>query len=148
MWLDAILAYLHFTAVFVFFAFLSIEAWLLRSPVFAARAGELLRADAWYWGATAAVLVTGLARLFLGAKGEAFYLHAPLYVKLALFAAAAGLSLAPSATFRRWVREAAQAQHWTAPESERVHARRRMMLVVHVAAAIPLAAVLMARGLP
>src|SRR6188768_3223989 len=58
MWTDAIFAYLHFTALFVFFAFLSIETWLLRTPVDGARAAELALADRWYWGSFAAVLVT------------------------------------------------------------------------------------------
>ena len=37
MWLDAALAYLHFAAVFTLFAFLTVEAVLLRAPLDAAR---------------------------------------------------------------------------------------------------------------
>jgi putative membrane protein len=148
MWTDAILAYLHFTAIFVFFAFLSIETWLLRTPIDSARAAELALADRWYWGSFAAVVATGLARLFFGAKGMAFLMHGyGLPVKLLLVAAVAFLSLAPRSLFRRWSREAASNPQWTAPEPERLRARRRLMLVVHVASLVPLLAVMMTRAL-
>jgi len=149
MWLDATLAYLHFSAVFIFFGFLSIELWLVRSPVDAARAGELRRADVWYWGAAAAVLLTGAARLFLGARGFAFHAHSgPLYLKVLLFGAIAALSLAPRVTFRHWAREAATVPRWKAPEAQRLGTRRRLMATLHIAALLPLLAALMARGLP
>ena len=148
MWTDAIFAYLHFTALFVFFAFLSIETWPLRTPVDGARAAELALADRWYWGSFAAVLVTGLARVFFGAKGVAFLVHGySLPVKLVLVAAVAFLSLAPRAAFRRWSREAAANPQWRASDPERLRARGRLMLVVHIASLIPLLAVVMARGL-
>jgi putative membrane protein len=148
MWTDASLAYLHFTAIFVFFAFLSIETWLLRTPIDGVRAAELALADRWYWGSFAAVVATGLARLFFGVKGIAFLMHgAGLPVKMLLVVAVAYLSLAPRSTFGRWSREAATRATWQAPEPERLHARRRLMLVVHVAAVIPLVAAIMARGL-
>jgi len=148
MWIDATLAYLHFTALFVFFAFLSIETWLLRTPVDGARAAELALADRWYWGSFAAVVATGLARAFFGAKGIEFVAHGySLPVKVLLVAAVAFLSLAPRSVFRRWVREAAANAAWRAPEAERVRARSKLMLVVHVASLIPLFAVMMARAL-
>ena len=33
MWLDAILAYLHFTAIFVFFSFLVVETMMMRGTL-------------------------------------------------------------------------------------------------------------------
>lgn len=144
MWFDALLAYLHFTAVFAFFAFLSIELYLVRSTVDAARASELARADLWFWGSTVAVAVTGIARLFAGAKGAAFYTHAwPLYAKLVLLAVVAVLCLKPAAAYRRWAAPGAA----DVPEAERTAVRRRLMGIVHAASLIPLLAVLMARGL-
>ena len=148
MWLDATLAYLHFTAVFAYFAFLSIELYLVRTPLDGARVPELRRADAWHRGSIAAVVATGLARLAFGAKGLAFYAASwPLYAKLVLFAAAAGLCLAPSAAFRRWARSAAADPDWRVPDAERLAARRRLMSAVHIIALAPLLAAFMARGL-
>jgi putative membrane protein len=143
MWIDALLGYLHFTAVFAFFAFLSIELYLVRSSLDAARARELARANIWYWGSVAAVAATGVARLFAGAKGAAFHVHAwPLYAKLLLFVAVAGLTLKPAAAYRRWV-----AAGTAVPDAERIAVRGRLMAAVHAAALIPLLAALMARGL-
>jgi putative membrane protein len=148
MWLDALFAYLHFTAAFAFFAFLSVELYLVRSPLDAGRVRELCRADLWYWGCAAAVLATGLARLALGAKGASLHLDAwPFWAKLALFGLAAAMSAAPSAAFRRW-RRALGDPRFAVPEAERAGARKRLMATIHVAALIPLLAVLMARGLP
>jgi len=148
MWIDALLAYAHFTAAFVLFAFLSIEVYLVRGRIDPARALELRRSDAWYWGAMAAVIATGIARLYLGAKGAAFHTQAwPLYVKLALLAATIAFSLRPAAAFRRWMKPAQADARWIAPDAERIAVRRHLMAAIHVAALIPLAAVLMARGL-
>jgi uncharacterized membrane protein len=44
MWLDAMLAYLHFTAIFTLFAFLSVELVLLKDDLTAAAIRRLGRA--------------------------------------------------------------------------------------------------------
>jgi putative membrane protein len=148
MWLDAILAYLHFTAIFVFFSFLVVETMMMRSTLDAAAVRVLGRVDIWYFGAGVAVLVTGFSRLVWGAKGADFYLSAwPVYVKVLLFLVVGALSVAPTLRCIRWRRRFGRDPPWRVPEAERRLVRKLVMIEVHIAALIPLFAVIMARGL-
>ena len=148
MWTDAILAYLHFTAIFILFAFLTVEIVLIRGALDAPAVRLLGRIDLWYFGAAAAVLVTGFLRLVLGAKGSDFYLNAwPIYAKLALFLAVGIISVTPTLTFIRWRRAFDHDAQWKVPDAERARMRRLIMIEVHLAALIPLVAVIMSRGL-
>ncbi|HET9578144.1 MAG TPA: DUF2214 family protein [Usitatibacter sp.] len=148
LWLDAVFAYLHFTAVFVLFAFLSIELVLLKGELAPAAIRMLGRMDIWYFGSTIVVLATGFARLVLGAKGPQFYLQSwPIYVKVALFLLVVVMSVKPTLGFIRWRRELDHDSAWRVPASEQRSLRRRVLLEVHIAALIPAFAVIMARGL-
>ena len=147
MVLDAILAYLNFSAIFILFAFLSVEAVMLRDPLDAAAIRKLGRIDLWYFGAAMAVLLTGFLRLGLGAKGADFYMGSwPFYVKIALFLAVGFISINPTMSFIRW-RRALDDGAWKLPGDEQRRVRRLVMIEVHLAALIPLFAVIMARGL-
>ena len=147
MVLDAILAYLHFSAIFILFAFLSVELVMLRDPLDAASIRKLARIDLWYFGAAMAVLLTGFLRLGLGAKGADFYMSSwPFYVKIALFFAVGIISVQPTMSFIRW-RRSLDDPAWKLPEAEQRRVRRLVMIEVHLAALIPLFAVIMSRGL-
>ena len=105
MWLDAVLAYLHFTAVFVLFAFLTVEVVLARASLDAAAVRLLRRVDLWYFGAAMVTLATGLSRAIWGAKGWAFYAGDwVLHAKVTAFLAVAALSIPPTLAIRRWWR--------------------------------------------
>jgi putative membrane protein len=148
MWLDAALAYLHFTAIFLLFAFLTVEVVLLRGALEAPAIRLLGRVDIWYFGSAIGALATGFMRLALGAKGPDFYLGAwPIYLKLALFVAVALVSIRPTLTFIAWRRALDHDPEWQVPPPERASMRRLAMIEVHVAALIPLVAVFMSRGL-
>ena len=148
MTLDAILAYLHYMAIFVLFDFLTAQAMLLRAALDARAIGLVGRVDRWYFGAALATLATGLARLYLGAKGAGFYLGAwPVYAKLATFLLVAGVSIVPTVAFIRWRKALAADARWQVPPQEQARMRRLVMVEVHVAALIPVFAVMMARGL-
>jgi len=148
MWTDAIIAYLHFTAIFILFAFLTVEIVLIRGALDATAIRLIGRVDLWYFGAAIAVLVTGFMRLVLGAKGADFYLESwPIYAKLGLFLAVAALSVLPTLTFIRWRRALDHDASWKVPDAERRTTRRLIMIEVHLASLIPLFAVMMARGL-
>jgi putative membrane protein len=148
MWLDALLAYLHFTAVFVLFAFLSIELVLLKGELTAAAIRQLGRMDLWYFGSAIVVLASGFSRLVFGAKGPDFYLQSwPIYVKLALFLLVAIISVTPTLRFIQWRRHIERDAAWTVPPAEQRGTRRTVLIEVHLAALIPLVAVIMARGL-
>ena len=148
MWLDAVLAYLHFTAVFVLFAFLTVEVVLARASLDAAAVRLLARVDLWYVGAALVTLATGFSRAIWGAKGWAFYAGDwVLHAKVTAFLAVAALSIPPTLAIRRWWRHAAEQEAFVVPEDERRRLRRYLMWEVHVAAMIPVFAVVMARGL-
>lgn len=148
MWLDAALAYLHFTAIFLVFAFLTVEVVLVRMRLDEATVRLLGRMDLWYFGSAIAALATGLLRLAFGAKGASFYLDAwPIYVKLGLFLAVALVSVGPTLRFVRWRRAFEHDPSWSVPDAERRAMRRYLMIEVHLAAMIPVFAVIMARGM-
>jgi putative membrane protein len=148
MWLDAILAYLHYTAVFVLFAFLTVEVMISRAALDAKAVAMLARVDLWYVGATVAALVTGFARALWGAKGWAFYSGDWVFhAKVTLFLVVAALAIPPALAILRWNRRAAAEPGFAVPEDERRRLRRYLMGEVHAAAVIPVLAVMMARGL-
>ena len=148
MILDATLAYLHFTAVFVLFAFLTTQAVLMRAPLDAKAIRLLGRVDIWYALSAAAVLLTGLLRLGFGAKGADFHLGAwPIYVKIGLFLAVGTMSVIPTLEFIRWRRELDHDAAWQLPAGRQAKMRRIVMIEVHLAALIPVFAVMTARGL-
>ena len=148
MWLDALLAYLHFLAIFVLFAFLTVQAVMLRRALDEPRIRLLGRMDLWYFGAAMAALLTGFVRMGLGAKGADFYLGSwPVYVKIGLFLAVGMISVYPTLAFIRWRRALDHDAKWALPEAEQKSIRRLVMIEVHLAALIPLFAVVMARGL-
>ena len=148
MVIDAILAYLHFTAIFLLFAFMTVEVMLMRGTLDQAAVRLLGRVDLWYFGSAIAALVTGLLRLGLGAKGGDFYLSSwPIYVKIGLFFAVALVSIKPTMTFVRWRKGFDHDAAFRIGDEERRRVRRYLMIEVHLASLIPVFAVMMARGL-
>jgi putative membrane protein len=148
MWLDAILAFLHYLAIFVLFALLVNELVLIRGGLDERMIRLLGRIDLWYFGAAIAVLVTGFLRVVFGAKGPDFYLDSwPIYVKIGLFVAIAAISISPTLTFIRWRRALDRDPNWQVPVEEQLKVKRFILIEVHLAALIPFFAVIMARGL-
>jgi putative membrane protein len=146
--LDALLAYLHFSALFVLVAFLGAQVFLLRAQPGAATIAMLSRSDVGYFVAAILVLATGLGRLFFGIKGAGFYAGNPLlYVKLVLFLVIGLVSIKPTLRYIRWRKTLAAQPGFTPPAAEVTSARRVVMLELHLLALIPLAAVFMARGM-
>src|SRR3954471_10273561 len=128
MVLDAILAYLHFTAIFGLFSFLAVQLVMLRGPLDARGIRMLGRMDLWYFGAAIAALITGFLRLGLGAKGADFYLGSwPFYVKFGLFVAVALISVQPTLTFVRWRRALDHDAAWKLADAEQRRVRRLVM---------------------
>jgi putative membrane protein len=148
MVLDAVLAYFHFIAIFILFAFLTVQAVIIRRELDAGTVRLLGRMDLWYFGASMAVLFSGLLRLGAGAKGADFYLSSwPIYVKLGLFVVVGIMSVWPTKAFIRWRRALEHDAAWQVPAEEHRRVRKLVMSEVHLAALIPVFAVIMARGL-
>lgn len=148
MWLDALLAYLHYISIFTMIVFLTAEAVVLRPDMTPEIRKRLARYDAVFGFAALAILVTGLLRVFYGAKGYAFYVHNPVFhVKVGLFILVGLLSIKPTITILRWKKQGKTLPDFVPTPSEIATTRRWVMIESHLIIFIPLAAVLMARGI-
>jgi putative membrane protein len=147
MTLESLLAYAHLLAIFTMVVFLASEAALCRVEWLNAAVVERLgKVDMVYGIAAGMVLLTGLARVFLGVKGAAWYAHNPLlYLKLAMFLVIGLISIKPTLMFVRW-RRALRADGTLPDAAEVKKARRLVMVQAHIFPFIPLAAVFLARG--
>ncbi|HEX2012349.1 MAG TPA: DUF2214 family protein [Roseateles sp.] len=146
--LEALLAGAHILAILSLVVFLSSQAALCRMEwLNAAVVRRLARLDAIYGATALAVLATGLARAFWGFKGGAWYWGQPLlHAKLGLFIVIGLLSIQPTLRFRRWVKPL-DASGVLPDEAEVKSTRARIMLQAHLLMLIPIAAVMLARGI-
>ncbi|HET9642303.1 MAG TPA: DUF2214 family protein [Burkholderiaceae bacterium] len=144
---EALLAYAHLAAILSLVVFLTSEAALCRSEwMNPAVVRRLPRVDLLYLAGAVAVLLTGLARTWLGVKGMGWYWQQPLlYLKLGLFVAIGLMSVKPRRLFIRWRREL-DASGSLPSAAEVKQARRWVMIEAHLLVLVPLAATLLARG--
>lgn len=148
MRLDAVLAYLHYLAIFLTAFFLMLEWTRCRIPVDDRRAAVLSRNDMAYGLSAMAALATGLLRLFYGVKGPAFYLANPAFhAKLGLYVAVALLSIGPTVAYRRWKKRFAENAGYAVSERAVARVRAFLLLQILLLLLIPVMAVMMARGL-
>ena len=144
---DAILQFLHISAILALVVFITSEAALCRPEWMRPEIVErLVTVDRIYGIAALAVLATGLVRIYFGTKGAGWYWgNWLLHLKLTAFVAVGLLSIAPTLRFLRW-RKALRA-NGSLPAAEDVRkARKLVMLQAHIIPFIPLAAVFLARG--
>lgn len=144
---EALLAYLHILAILTMVVFLASEAALCRVDWLNAKVVERLsKIDVVYGIAAVAVLATGFARTYWGAKGMGWYWSNPLlHVKVTLFVVIGLLSIKPTLMFARWKRTL-RATGKLPDEAQIKLARRFVMIQAHLLPLIPLAAVFLARG--
>lgn len=144
---EALLAYIHLIAILTMVVFLASEAALCRVDWLNAKVVERLgKIDMVYGIAAVAVLATGFARTYWGAKGMGWYWSNPLlHVKVTLFVVIGLLSIKPTLMFARWKREL-RATGKLPDEGQIKQARRFVMIQAHLVPLIPLAAVFLARG--
>jgi len=144
---DAILQFLHISAILALVVFITSEAAICRPEWMNADiVDRLVRVDRIYGIAAMAVLVTGFIRIYWGSKGAAWYWgNWLLHLKLTAFVAVALISIAPTLRFLRW-RKAVRADG-TLPSADEVRRTRKLvMLQAHIIPLVPLAAVFLARG--
>lgn len=144
---EALLAFVHFSAILALVVFLSGEAVLCRSDwMNAAVVTRLVRLDMAYAVCAVAVLASGLARSYWGMKGAGWYWSQPLlHAKLGLFVVIGLMSIKPTLVFLSW-RKALRAGG-ALPSAAQVRSVRRWLLAeAHLLAVLPLLAVFLARG--
>ncbi|MDE3176629.1 MAG: DUF2214 family protein [Pseudomonadota bacterium] len=147
MALDWLLASLHHLAVFALLAILAGELAMTGGRIDATVVGRLTRLDAWYGVAAAGVLGAGVARVFLGAKGAAYYeVNSLFWAKMAVFALAAGLSALPTLQFLAWRRGARVDPHFAPSPRALASVRWTLRLEAAAFALLAILAAGMARG--
>ena len=144
---DAILQFLHISAILALVVFITSEAAICRPEWMNADiVNRLVVVDRIYGIAALAVLVTGFVRIYWGTKGAAWYWgNWLLHVKLTAFVVVALMSLVPTLRFLRW-RRTLRAGGALPAEEEVRRTRKLVMLQAHIIPLIPLAAVFLARG--
>lgn len=144
---DLLLAFGHHLAVFSLLALMVAELGVLCRPVAGAAIATLARLDAFYGATAGAVLAFGVARVFLGAKGSAFFLQNPVFwTKVGLFGVVGLVSILPTVRFLQW-KGRVRAQPGYAPSAAEVAGVRRLLVVeLLLFVPLPLLAAAMARG--
>lgn len=144
---EALLAYAHILAILTLVVFITSEAVLCRPEWMNAAAVErLVKVDRIYGIAAGVVLLTGLLRIYLGAKGSSYYWsNWLLHAKLGMFVLVGLISILPTLRFARWAK--ALRTTGALPAAEEVRKARKLVMVqAHIIPLIPLAAVFLARG--
>ena len=147
MILEAILASAHLVAILALVTFMSSQAALCRIEWKSAAVVErLVRLDVIYQITVVTLLASGLARIFWGIKGSAWYWSQPLlHAKLTLVLVMLLLSIAPTLAFRRW-RRALRVNGRLPGATEVRKARRLIMVQSHILPVVAVLAVFWARG--
>jgi putative membrane protein len=113
----------------------------------AAAIRRLAGVDAWYGIAAALVLAVGLARVFLGAKGAAYYVANSLFwAKMATFAVIGAISALPTLQILAWRRATRNDPQFRPAEAKLVFVRRALFVEAGLFALLPIFAAGMARG--
>jgi putative membrane protein len=147
MTLEALLASAHLLAILTAVVFITSETAIARSEWLNAKVVyRLVTVNRIYLIGLAAVLLTGLARIWWGIKGDAWYWgNWLLHLKLTLFIVVALLAIKPARMYRRWLRQLEATG--ALPDDLQVRtARRQVMVAAHLIALVPIAGAFLARG--
>ena len=145
--LDLVLAILHHLTILSLAGLLAAELVLVKPGVSGAGLKTLGLVDAGYGATAGLILVVGFSRVFLGAKGSAFYLENPVFwAKIAAFAVVGVLSAWPTIAILKWRRQAKADPAFAPSVVEVTRMRRVLILELTVFALIPIFAAAMARG--
>jgi len=145
---QALAAYVHFAGILLLAGILTAELVLYRQVLTPEQARAIQRLDMLYPLAALLVLGSGLARLFWFAKEPSFYLDNPVFwIKMGLFVAVALASVVPTIHFLRWSPRLKQGHRPEISDRQYRHIRAHLWSECILLLLIPLAAVLMARGI-
>ncbi len=148
MWIDALLAYGHFFFIGTMIAYLGMETAFMRAGDFSApKLRRLAQIDLFYGLSVLMIIVFGIARVHYGLKGAEYYLHNHVFwTKMALFAAAGLASIPPTINFLRWRKAVAADPAFQPPPRKLRSVRGHIIAEWILLTLVPVAAVLMARG--
>jgi putative membrane protein len=144
---DFVLACLHHLAAFALVAALAIEIALLRPGMDAGAVKRLGRIDIAFGIAALAVLAAGLARVFYGIKGPAYYLgNWVFWTKLGVFALIALFSIGPTLRILAWGRLLKTDPKALPTTDEILRVKRMVHLEAGLVLLLPILGAAMARG--
>lgn len=145
---DLIAAAAHHLLAFSLFGLLMAELVLLRPGLTGEGVRRLARLDSHYGLAAVTLIVVGVVRVVLGARGADFYLGNPVFwTKMAAFLAVGLLSAVPTLRLIRWRRAAAADPGFLPTAAEIAAVRRFVVAEMLVFPLIPLTAAALGRGL-
>lgn len=145
--LDLVLAVVHHLLILSLAGLMTAGFVLARPGMSAVDLKTLGAIDASYGGTAVLILVVGFCRVYLGAKGPAFYLENPVFwAKIAAFGAVGVLSVAPTIAILKWRRQAQADPAFAPSDAEVARVRKVMLAELLVFALIPIFAAAMARG--
>ena len=145
---SALLAFIHFSAVFGIFSTVFLEWQTLSRTPTCSEARRIRQCDRWYGIFAVVVVAAGFVRAIYFEKGWAFYRASPFFhAKLGLFILVGLLSIYPTIRFIKWGAQTRQGAAPIVPEAEyrRILWLLRAQLVLLLGVA--LCASLMARGI-
>lgn len=141
------LAIAHHLLVFSLAGILAVELATVRRGMSPSAVKTLGVVDLHFGVIAGLVLVVGFARVFMGAKGAAFYLSNHVFwTKIAAFAVVGIISIVPTVLIFRWRRRGKLDASASPPDREVLLARRCLIAEAGVFLTIPAWAALMARG--
>jgi len=144
---DALLHFAHFLCIFGLVSLLAGEAFVLKRSLSREGVTQLQLIDRWYGISAGLVIVTGLMLVFFGAKGSAYYGHSAIFwIKMALFATVALISIVPTRAFLGWNGRRTADGSILLDDAEYGRLRTFLWIQIGVLVLIPLCAVLMANG--
>ncbi len=145
---DAALSWLHFLFAFILVAAIAAEAFVLRLPVDGRVARLLLRIDLVYAISAVLIIIAGVSRVIWGAKGWPYYQEQPFFwAKMATFGAIGLLSIAPTRSFMRWVKQGRAEPAYVVADAEVQRVRRLVIAETMLLGLLLAFAALMARGI-
>ena len=142
-----LLSAFHFLLVFALAGALAAQVTLVRPGMTSAGMRLAAYLDRGYGVAAVLLVGIGFARVFYGEKGSQFYLANPAFwVKIALFATIAILSIPPTVQMIRWARRARVQAGFLPPDLQVRRVQRWLLAEGTVLLLIPFVAAAMARG--
>ncbi len=145
---DALLLYLHISAILGLAVFMTAKTSLCRTgAIVQAALPRLRRIDVWIWACYVSVVSSGAALVVWGIQGPDWLLRNPLlWGKIVLLAAMMAMAVPSTLRLSAWARNAAGTASWVAPDAEVKRERHWLMLQSHVMVVIPLLATLLTHG--
>lgn len=145
---QAVVAYIHFSFIFLSIGLLVAETFTYRQVMTYHQARRLILIDALYGLSAIGIAVSGFARALWFAKGWEFYGSNPVFWALALsFGVWAVLSIVPTLHYMSWLSDVKKKIGVTVTSATEKRVRKYFYLQFIMAAIAPLLACVVAKGI-